>query len=231
MTKDKDTGARVLVADAHGCVREGLKALVNGQPDMRVVGEAGDGPTALALAAELDPDVVVLDASLPGLDGAQVVPRLREGRPDRRVLVLTACERAGTMRLLLGVGARGYVLKRSPADRLTQALRAVAAGNTYLDPEMGAGVVGAFLGTAGEGKTDTELSAREVQVVRLVALGYSNKEIAARLKVSVKTVETYKARAMGKLQMRSRVDVVRFAVRSGWLDDIDRPVAAPESRA
>src|SRR4051812_20436695 len=147
----KDTGARVLVADPHGCVREGLKALVNVQPDMRVVGEACDGPAALALAAELDPDVVVIDAALPGLDGAQVVPRLREARPGRRVLVLTACEHAGTMRLLLGVGARGYVLKRSPADRLVQALRAVAAGDTYLDPEMAAGVVGEFLGTAGDG--------------------------------------------------------------------------------
>jgi DNA-binding NarL/FixJ family response regulator len=211
----------VLVADAHCVTREGLKALVGALPDMRVVGEACDGPAALALAAELNPDVVVLEASLPGLDGAQVTARLREACPGRGVVVLTACEHPGTVRLALGVGARGYVLKRSPAEELVRAVRAVAAGGAYIDPEVAACVVG-----GGAENADGELSAREAQVRRLMALGYTNKQIASRLALSVKTVETYKARSMEKLHMRSRVDVVRHAVASGWMDDADEPLLA-----
>lgn len=228
MTHDSTTAVRVMVADPHCCVREGLKAILHAQPDLRVVGEASDGPTAIDLAAELNPAVVVLDVSLPGLDGAQVTARLREACPDRKVLVLTACEHAGSVRLLLGMGARGYVLKRSPAERLVQAVRAVAAGGTYLDPELAGGLVSAFVGGDGDGKSkDAELSAREVQVLRLIALGYSNKEIAARLRLSVKTVETYKARSMEKLELRSRVDIVRHAARCGWLSEVDADPLTP----
>jgi two-component system, NarL family, response regulator NreC len=210
----------VLVADPHCCVREGLKTILGAQPDLRVVGEASDGPTTLSLASDLNPDLVIVETSLPGLDGAQVAARLGG---ERKVLVLTACEHVGTARLVLGVGARGYVLKRSSPEHLLQAVRAVAAGGTYIDPEMAGSLVGTFLG-AGEERPAVALSEREVQVVRMIALGYSNKEIAAKLKVSVKTVETYKSRSMEKLQMRSRVDIVRFAAKSGWLEDIDQPV-------
>jgi DNA-binding NarL/FixJ family response regulator len=205
----------VLVVDPHWCVREGLKALLNSQPDTRVVGEAADGPTALALAAGLDPDVVVAESVLPGLDGAQLTARLREARPDRKVLVLTACEHAGSFRLLLGMGARGCVLKRSDAEVLLRAVRTVAAGGTYLDPGIAAGVVTKLLG----GRDEAGLSEREEQVVRLIALGHATKQIGAHLGVSVRTVETYKARAMEKLDLRSRADLVRHAVRSGWLAD------------
>jgi DNA-binding NarL/FixJ family response regulator len=213
---------RILVVDPYYVVREGLKAILGSQPDMRVVGEAGDGPVALSLAAELAPDVVVLEAALPHLDGAQVIARLREACADRKVLVLTGCEDRGAVRLLLGMGARGYVLKRSRPDQLMRAVRAVATGGIYLDPDMADGVAGAPSGTGAE-KPDAELSARECDVIRLIARGYSNKEIAAHLQVSVKTVETYKSRAMEKLRIRSRVDIVRFATRSGWLEDIDWP--------
>jgi DNA-binding NarL/FixJ family response regulator len=214
----------LLVADPHACVREGLKALASAQPDMLVVGEVADGPSALATAQEVNPDVVVLEALLPGLEGAQVLARLREARPDRKVLVLTLCEHAGSMQLLLGMGASGYVLKRSPAERLVQALRAVAAGGTYLDPEIAGGVVGALTGSDGAGKPGAELSGREALVLRLIAQGYSNREIAARLKLSVKTIETYKARAMEKLELHSRVDIVRYAARRGWLaEDVPDP--------
>jgi DNA-binding NarL/FixJ family response regulator len=216
------TGVRVLIADSHPVVRAGLKALLDAQPDVQLVGEAADGPDALRLAAELDPDVVVVEVSLPGLDGAQVTARLREARPEQKVLVLTGCEESGSLRLLLGVGAAGYVLKRATAEELLQAVRAVAGGGTFIDPAVAGGVLSDLVSKqAGRGPQDVELSGRERDTVRLIALGYSNKEIASRLKLSVKTIETYKTRAMEKLNMRSRVDIVRFAARRGWLTGAD----------
>ncbi len=210
---------RVLLADDHAVVREGLKALINAQPDMEVVGEAADGLAAVALAAELDPDVVVVDVSMPGLTGAQVATRLREVRPDHKVLALTVHEDGSYLRMLLEAGAAGYVLKRAAVGELVQAIRAVAAGGTYIDPAM-AGVLGDFVRpTQDRDAPAVELSEREGEVVRLVALGFSNKEIAARLRISVKTVETYKARSMEKLGLKGRVDIVRYASRRGWLDE------------
>jgi DNA-binding NarL/FixJ family response regulator len=206
-----------------------LKAILSAQPDLCVVGEAADGPTALARASELNPDLVIVETALPGLGGAQVTAQLRETCPERKVLVLTACEHAGSARLIMGVGARGYVLKRSTAGHLLQAVRAVIEGGTYIDPEMVGSLVGTFLGV-GEERPDNALSEREVQVVRMIALGYSNKEIAAKLKVSVKTVETYKARSMQRLQSRSRVDIRRYS-RPNWdgLSYPTRNAASPAS--
>jgi DNA-binding NarL/FixJ family response regulator len=209
---------RILLADDHAIVREGLKALINAQPGMAVVGEAADGPTAVALTAELDPDVVVVDVSMPGLSGAQVTTQLRAARPDRKVLVLTVHEDRGYLRQLLEAGAAGYVLKRAAAAELVQALRIVAEGRTYLDPSLAGSVVDTFVRPSAE--PTVELSEREGEVVRLIALGYSNKEIAVQLKVSVKTVETYKTRSMEKLHIRSRVDIVRYAARRGWLETV-----------
>lgn len=209
---------RILVADAHPVVRAGVKALVATEPDLQVIGEAADGAGALRLAAELSPDVVVLDVSLPGLDGARVTARLREAHPEQKVLVLTACEDSGSLRLLLDTGAHGYVLKHTSAEELVRAIRAVAAGGTFIDPTIAGNVV---VPSAGDDERDVGLSERERDVVRFIALGYSNKEIAARLKVSVKTVETYKSRAMEKLQIRSRVELVRYAIKCGWLADTD----------
>jgi DNA-binding NarL/FixJ family response regulator len=212
---------RILLADDHAVVREGLKALVNAQPGMEVVAEAADGPTAVRLVAEHDPDVVVVDVSMPGLNGAEVTSRLREARPGRHVLALTVHEDKGYLRLLLEAGAAGYVLKRAAADELIQAIRAVAGGGTYLDPALAGAVVGDFVRTpAGGVAAAVELSDREAEVVRLIAQGYSNKEIAARIGLSVKTVETYKARSLEKLDLRSRVDIVRYATQRGWLADV-----------
>jgi DNA-binding NarL/FixJ family response regulator len=208
---------RVLLADDHAIVREGLRSLVNAQPEMEVVGEAGDGTAAVALTAELDPDVVVVDVSMPGLGGAQVTAQLRAARADRKVLVLTVHEDKGYLRQLLEAGASGYVLKRAAASELVQAIRAVAGGGTYIDPALAASVVDDFVRPAVE--PAAELSEREAEVVRLIALGYSNKEIAAQLKLSVKTVETYKTRSMEKLRIHSRVDIVRYAAQRGWLQN------------
>jgi two-component system, NarL family, response regulator NreC len=209
---------RVLLADDHAIVREGLKSLINSQEGMEVVGEAADGLAAVSLTAELDPDVAVVDVSMPGLNGAQVTTQLRAVRADRKVLVLTVHEDKGYLRSLLEAGAAGYVLKRAAAAELVQAIRAVAGGETYIDPSLAASIVDDFVRPTAEPIT-ADLSDRESEVVRLIALGYSNKEIAAQLKVSVKTVETYKTRSMEKLHIRSRVDIVRYAVRRGWLEN------------
>jgi DNA-binding NarL/FixJ family response regulator len=209
---------RVLLADDHAIVREGLKSLINSQEGMEVVGEAADGLAAVSLTTELDPDVAVVDVSMPGLNGAQVTTQLRAVRPDRKVLVLTVHEDKGYLRSLLEAGAAGYVLKRAAAAELVQAIRAVADGEMYIDPSLTASLVDDFVRPAAEPVT-ADLSDRESEVVRLIALGYSNKEIAAQLKVSVKTVETYKTRSMEKLHIRSRVDIVRYAVRRGWLEN------------
>jgi DNA-binding NarL/FixJ family response regulator len=210
---------RILLADDHAIVREGLKSLINSQPGMEVIGEAADGTTAVSLAAELDPDVVVMDVSMPGLTGAQATAQLRGVRPDRKVLILTVHEDRGYLRLLLEAGVAGYVLKRVAAAELIQAIQAVADGGTYLDPSLAGSVVDTYVRPATELPT-AELSERETEVVRLIALGYSNKEIAGQLRVSVKTVETYKTRSMEKLHIRSRVDIVRYAARRGWLETV-----------
>ncbi len=209
---------RILLADDHAVVREGLKAVLNAQPGLEVVGEAADGVEALARAAELDPDVVVVDISMPGLTGAQVTARLKEARPDRKVLALTVHEDKSYLRRLLEAGASGYVLKQSATAEIVHAIRAVAAGGTYIDPALAGTVVGPFVGRPEAAEaTPNGLSEREEEVVSLIAQGYSNKEIAARLKLSVKTVETYKARSLEKLGLRSRVDLVRYATQRGWL--------------
>jgi DNA-binding NarL/FixJ family response regulator len=174
-----------------------------------------------------------VEVALAGLTGAEVTARLCLERPARKVLALTACEDRVALRLVLAAGASGYVLKRAPADELVRAIRAVVGGATYLDPAVAGGVVSERVGPlAGNETRPAELSERETEVARLIVLGYSNKEIAARLQLSVKTVETYKTRAMEKLGMKGRVDLVRYAARRGWFDVPELlPPARPVSAA
>ena len=210
---------RVYLADDHAVVREGLRALITAQPDMTVVGEAGDGRTACEQVPGLRPDVVVMDVSMPGLTGSQATERLRAECPAVKVLALTVHEDKGYLRQLLTAGAAGYVLKRAAAEELVRAIRVVAAGGVYLDPSLAGKVVGGFVRRPdGGGAPDGgELSDRETEVVRLTAAGYGAKEIAAQLGLSVKTVETYKARALAKLGIEGRAAVVRYAAQRGWL--------------
>jgi two-component system response regulator NreC len=212
---------RIFLADDHAVLRDGLKALVNAQPDMEVVGEADNGRTACQKAKELLPDVVVMDISMPEMNGAQATKRLKELCPQIKVLALTAHEDKGYLRHLIESGASGFVLKRAATLELIQAIRVVAANGAYIDPTL----AGELLSTSmrkphrQDAPDNKELSERETEVVRLVAWGYSNKEIAAQLRISVKTVETYKARLGDKLELKSRTEIVRYAVRQGWLQD------------
>jgi DNA-binding NarL/FixJ family response regulator len=209
---------RILMVDDHPIVLAGLKALVGADPDFAIVGEARDGRTALRLARQLVPDVVVMDISLPEMNGIELAAALRAERPECRVLVLTVHEERAYLRQLVELGVGGYLLKRSAADELSRAIHAVAAGGMYLDPAIAGKVVGRLArGSGHQAGQQAELSDRETDVLRLVAGGHSNKAIATRLSISVKTVETYKARAMEKLGFRSRVDVVRYAADQGWL--------------
>jgi len=205
---------RVYLADDHPVVRNGLRVLLEAQPDMEVVGEAQDGAAAIRGVRDLLPDVVILDISMPGVGGAEATVCLHAECPEVRVVALTAYEDRGYLNRLLAAGAVGYILKRSAADELVQAIRQTAAGQRYLDPALAADVP--HPGIRPHGST-AELSDREAQVLRLLAQGLLLKEIAARLDVSVKTIETYRGRAMEKLGLRSRADVVRHAVRQGWL--------------
>lgn len=211
---------RVYLADDHAVVREGLKSLIDSQPDMQVSGEAGDGRTACRQVQELQPDVVVMDVSMPEMNGARATEEIKQTCPQVKVVALTVHEDKGYLRQLLEAGASGYVLKRAAAEELIQAIRTVAAGGVYLDPAVVGTVVRSFVRKPGkDAAAENDLSEREAEVVRLLAQGYSNKEIAGRLGLSVKTVETYKARSLEKLGLHSRADLVRYAVQRGWLQD------------
>ena len=216
------TPLRIFLADDHAVVREGLKTLINAQPDMEVVGEAEDGHEAVLKADNCASDIVVMDLSMPRMNGVQATEVLRKMCPEMKVLALTMHEDASYLRSLLEAGASGYVLKRSAPQDLVHALRSVAGGGTYIDPALAGKVVGSFVQKPplrGE-IAGLSLSEREEEVLRLVALGYTNKEIGARLSISSKSVETYKARAMEKLELESRVDIVRHAAQLGWLGEL-----------
>ncbi len=210
---------RVLLVDDHPIVRSGLKALVDAQPDMVVVGESGDGISAVQAAMQLAPDVTVMDVSLPGIGGAEATEQIRRACPAVKVLALTAHEDRGYVQLLLKAGASGYVLKRVAADDLVRAIRSVAEGGVYLDPSVAGHVISGISrrGDASRQVAGGELSEREAEVLRLIAHGHAIKEIAATLDVSARTVETYKERAMEKLELESRAEIVRYALRCGWL--------------
>jgi Response regulator containing a CheY-like receiver domain and an HTH DNA-binding domain len=212
---------RILLADDHETVREGLKLIVNAQEDMLVVGEAGDGLAAIAQAQKLLPDVLVMDISMPKLNGLKATLKLKEVCPQVKVLTLSRHADDGYIRELLGAGVNGYVLKQSASSELIRAIRAVAAGDKYLDPKLMAKIVDNYAGRAPalRGEPKAHLSARESEVLRYIALGYSNKEIAARLELSIKTIEVHKANAMRKLNLSSRIDLVRYAMFQGWLQD------------
>lgn len=227
MTQPRTGAIRVLLVDDHAMLRQGLAMLVNAQSDMEVVGQARGGREAVQLACQLALDVVVLDVSMPDLGGAEAAEQIKAVHPEIRVLALTRHDDQGYLRRMLKAGAAGYVTKRAAADTLIDAIRGVAAGGSYVDPALAAGLVPTHTGRAPAGSVAdpaaTPLSQREEQVLRLVAWGKSNKEVAAQLGISVKTSEFYKAAALEKLRLRSRTDILRHALAQHWLDDGNAP--------
>jgi len=218
---DRTHPLRVLLADDHVTVRQGLKLLIDSEPDMDVVGEAGDGSEAVQKARELDPDVVVMDISMPGMNGLAATRALKTIQPDARIVTLTRHADQAYLQELLRAGVSGYVLKRSAPTELLHAIRAAAAGGQYLDTTLTAQFTAGLAGKDGAVKMPaTALTEREAAVLRLIASGYSNKEIAAQLSLSVKTVEAHKANAMRKLDLTGRIDIVKYAILQGWLDSV-----------
>lgn len=210
---------RILLTDDHAIIRDGLKMLINAQLDMECVGEASNGHIAVQLAEEHKPDIVVMDVAMPELNGVQATKQLKQIHPVIKVLVLTRHNDEAHIQQLLLAGASGYVLKQSASAELIRALRALAAGHSYLDPAITENIVNNYVGkrAAPFVPANVNLSERESEVLRHVAFGYSNKEIANTLGISVKTVETYKSNGMQKLGLKSRIEVVRYALLQGWM--------------
>ena len=212
---------RILVVEDHLTVREGVKLLVNAQADMEVIGEAGDGEIAITQAEKLKPDVIVMDISMPNLNGLKATKRLRRNDSDIKILTLTRHTDDGYLQQLLAAGANGYVLKQSAPTELISAIRAVAKGDAYLDPSLTRKVMGGYVNrsSALRGENKGELTDRESEVLRLIAFGYSNKDIGEQLELSIKTVEAHKSNAMKKLGISSRIDIVRYAILRDWLQE------------
>jgi DNA-binding NarL/FixJ family response regulator len=212
---------RIVLADDHPIVLDGLRNLIRAEPDLELVGEAASGLSALRIIREQRPDVAVLDISMPELNGILLSRRLGGEMPGLRLLVLTLHEDRAYLNQALEAGVRGYVLKRSAVENLVQAIRAVMVGGLYIDP--------AIVGRVFESKQVNKrlaarkgvapvLTDREADVLKMAALGFTNKEIASRLDVGVKSIETYKARGLEKLGLKTRAELVRYASGQGWLD-------------
>jgi DNA-binding NarL/FixJ family response regulator len=205
---------RILIADDHGVVAEGLKHLIEAQSDLEVVAIVPDGREAVRVAKEMQPDVVLMDLSMPELNGADATRAILERDPKCRVIVLSMYAEREYVRRALKAGAAGYVVKRSAAKEVVDAIRAVNAGQRYLSPRVADVVIDDY---AGDGKGDLleKLSAREREVLQLLAEGRTGAEIAARLSLSQKTVETYRARLVEKLGIRDVAGLVKFAIQRG----------------
>ena len=210
---------RVLLAEDHETVRHGLRLLLETREDIEVVGEAPNGVVAVDLAKTVKPDVAVLDVSMPEMNGLAATRAIKAATPEVGIVTLTRHGDDAYVQELLGAGASGYVLKQSTVDELLRAIRAVAAGDRYLDSALAARAAAAYVTRYAPQPAQSPISERETSVLRLMAIGHSNKEISAALNIAVKTVEVHKANAMRKLNLRGRIDVVRFAVLSGWLQD------------
>ena len=223
---------RILIADDHAVVRSGLRLLINSQRDMEVVGEAKDGREVLPKVRESRPDIALLDLSMPGGGGLQAIGQLRREEPAVRVLVLTMHDDPDYLRSVLSAGGFGYVVKRSADSDLLSAIRTVSHGERFVDPSIGETLVQEILRDSGPGGTGGEseearLSPREREVLGLLAHGYTNTEIAEKIFVSVKTVETYRARLSQKLGLRTRAELVRYAMSRGILRGDDDLAPAP----
>jgi two-component system, NarL family, response regulator NreC len=210
----------VVLADDHVVVRTGLRLLLEAEPGIEVVAEAGDVPSAIEQVERTQPDVLVLDLHMPGEPSLPAIPRLREASPETRVLVLTAQRDPSFAGEALRVGAAGYVPKEAAGSQLLEAIGVVAADGTYLDPQLGARLAAT---SAAAGRAASELTEREIEVLRLIARGRTNREMAERLFLSVRTVESHRARIQRKLGRSRRSDLVDYALERGLVEASDLP--------
>lgn len=211
---------RILIADDHGVLRAGLRALLSDEPDMEVVGEAVNGDEALRLAEELKPDIVLMDLSMPECGGIQATQSITERLPDTAVLILTIHEDNGILRETIQRGAAGYILKRAVESELINAIRSVACGELYIHPAMTRALLTDEPSPVIRDERVVEtLTGRECEVLRMVAQGYTNRQIASRLTISVRTVESHRSNIIDKLDLHSRVELVRYAVQHGLFED------------
>ena len=211
--------ARILLADDHAVLRAGLRLLLSSQEGLEIVGEASTGVETLSLARDLQPDLILLDLSMPGMGGLEALPALRRLAPKSRILILTMHDDPQYLRRALSSGAAGYVLKKAADVELLSAVWAVLRGEVYVHSSMTRSLLDDILATTEPETPDLweTLSEREQEVLCQVALGYTSAEIAQRLNLSVKTVETYRARGMEKLGLRNRAALVRFALSKGLI--------------
>ncbi len=207
----------IMLADDHKIVRQGLRALLEAEPDFSLVGEAGDGLEAVRLAERLRPDVLVLDLMMPGLTGMEVTLQVGKRSPQTRVIILSMHANEAYVLEALRNGAAGYVLKESSADELVQAVREVVAGRRFLSSPLSERAIDAYVSKSREGTLDRyeTLTGREREVLHLAAEGHTNAEIAGRLSISSRTAETHRANMMRKLELRSQTDLIRYALRRG----------------
>lgn len=212
---------RLLLADDHAILRAGLRALLNAEPDMEVVGEASDGREAVLKAQELNPDIALVDITMPALSGLEATRQIKKRCPDTRVLILTMHEDEGYLFQALQAGGSGYILKRVADSQLLDAIRDVHAGSAFLYPSMTRALAEDYLQRveAGEEQASYDgLTDREREVLTMLAEGYTNQEIANMLVLSTKTIETHRAHIMDKLGFHTRAQLVKYALRKGLLD-------------
>jgi two-component system response regulator NreC len=209
---------RVVLIDDHAVVRSGLRLLLDAQPDIEVVGEGGNAQDAIFRARALRPDVILLDVVLPGESGIEALPKLRKESPETKVLVLSMQDDPTYVREAFAAGASGYVLKEAADEEVVAAVREIAGGGSYVHPALGARMVAAEAAERAAAQADP-LSEREREVLRLLALGHTNQEIAGNLYISVRTAESHRAHIMQKLRLTTRAELVRYALSNGLLTE------------
>jgi two-component system, NarL family, response regulator NreC len=211
---------RILIADDHGVLRAGLRSLLNAEPDMDVIGEAADGNEALRLAEKLRPDVMLLDINMPGPTGIDVTQELKRSQPQIAVLILTVHEDYSLLQEAVRVGAAGYIIKRAVESELINAIHSVASGDLYVHPAMTRALLQDLPSAESQAAGSLKmLTRREIEVLRLIAQGNTNRQIADALCLSVRTVESHRSNIMGKLALNTRVELVHYAMEHGLLEE------------
>lgn len=214
--KEKIKKIKIIIVDDHIMLRDGIKNVVNDINDFEIIGETGDGYEAISLAKILKPDIILMDISLPNINGIEVTRRIKKDHPNIKIIGLTMHDNEEYLSQMLQAGASGYIIKKAAASELQEAIRIVSRGESYLYPTVAKHLIGSYLrGIEGGNKSSEGLTSREKEILILIAEGNTNKEIAGHLQLSVKTVETHRSHIFEKLNVKDRIEAVRYAIRVG----------------